>query len=88
MTPAEKIAEKKTAKRRPETNARRKLWKCRLRAVRNKLGLSIRDVEQGCGVSNVTVSQAEQGYDIRLSTATKLAAFFGMRIDELWSSRP
>lgn len=87
MTPAEKLAAEKPWRPAPRNHVkpRKTVWKCGLRAAREKLRISLRDVAKACGISVTALWQIEMGTDPMLTTATKLAAFFGMRIDELWT---
>lgn len=91
-TPAEAAAAKKV--KNPVTwgsrrAARRKTIHPRnvLCAIREGLGLTQRDVSSGSGVNNATVADAEAGFEVSLTTAIKLAAFFGKPIEELWKPR-
>lgn len=86
MTPAEQLAKAKTRKRPPRRAAptRKPVWTCRVRERRESLGLSLRDVAKGAGLSITALWQLEAGHDTMLTTATRLAHFFGCRVDELW----
>lgn len=87
MTPAQRLAETKKRKRQPRnstTAKRRGAWVCRVRDKRNALDLSLRDVATAVGISYPGLHQIEHGGDPMLTTATKLAAFFGCTITELW----
>jgi transcriptional regulator with XRE-family HTH domain len=57
---------------------------CRLKEFREGKGLTLRDVEVATGVPNATVSQAERGADLVLSTAMVLADFFGVSVEDIW----
>jgi transcriptional regulator with XRE-family HTH domain len=46
----------------------------RVRRERENLGLSIRQLAVKCGIANSTVSRAEEGHDLALSSALALAA--------------
>jgi len=81
-TPAERAAIKKPAKK--TAGGRGGKLENYLKLVRSSLGLSLRDVEQGCGVPNATLCQAEYGAEITLSNAMALAWFYGKKIEELW----
>lgn len=56
---------------------------CELRRCREDLGLTVRDVER-CGVSKATIHRAEQGFELHLSHALALAAFYEKPIEEIW----
>jgi DNA-binding XRE family transcriptional regulator len=85
VTPAEKMAADKA--KRPTATSRKRVWVCTVRSVRESLGLSLRDVERGCGVSNATICQVEAGCDVTLRHARALATFFGVSIESLWPKR-
>lgn len=54
----------------------------RLRAAREHLGLSLRDVEERVGISNPSISQAENGvHDLRAAKISRLAAHYGVSAD-------
>jgi transcriptional regulator with XRE-family HTH domain len=56
----------------------------RMKAMRLKNGLSVRDVAKGAGLSSAFVSQAENGRsELGLKSALRLAEFFGVRPEEL-----
>lgn len=57
---------------------------CAVATIRKTLGLTIRDVQEGTGLSNAFICQVEHGCEISLTNARKLAAFFGKKIEELW----
>ena len=82
MTPALKMANEKALK--PHKGKREAVWYCGLNEMRNKLRLTLRDVEKGTGVSNATICHMEQGADPTLSNARKVADFFGVKIDDIW----
>lgn len=91
MTPAEHLASTKT-RQRPRRNECVKMrhapvWSCRVREVRERLNLSLADVAKAVGLSVTGLFQVEHGGDPMLSTASKLAAFFGKRVEFLWPER-
>lgn len=83
MTPAERLAKrrKKTPHRAGVVKA---VLKCRLRECREPLGLTLRDVADETGASMANLSRLERGGQVELSTAFKLAAFFGKTVQEIW----
>jgi hypothetical protein len=88
MSPAEQVAEKKK-KRKPKvakssTNRHLGVLKCNLRAIRDALGLTIRDVANGTSLSVGTLAYTEMGQDICLTNARKVSKFFGKPIEEIW----
>lgn len=58
---------------------------CRLRAVREGLGLTLRDVGAATGVHHGVLSRWERGGDATVSLALKVARFFGKSVEELWA---
>lgn len=85
MTPAERVAKNK-----PHRNgqpSRTVYWKCRLREMRDALGLSMRDIEKATGIASSTLCHTEHGCDPTLTTAMTLAKFFGKSIEYLWPER-
>lgn len=87
MTPAEKVAAKKKPRRTPEKRPAGPL-KNSLRDRRQKLRLSLRDVVDATGVCLTSVCYAERGADLMLSTAVRLAKFYGSTVDEIWGLKP
>lgn len=83
MSPAEKMASKKPKKN--EGPARNVVLICRMRKKRQELGLTLRDVEKATKVNNVTILDAERGCGITLQNALRLARFFGVAVEDLWS---
>lgn len=85
QTPAEQASEKKTIKAKVyAVNGRPIIWRCQLYEKRIALNLTLRDVEKGCGVSNAVLSTVERGTDPQLTTACRIAAFFGCSVEEMW----
>lgn len=89
MSPAEKFAKSrvKSPTRAEPWAGRKRSWKCLLMPMREKLGLTIRDVAEGTGIDNVTISAVEHGVNLRLTTARDIAAFFGVTVEEMWPER-
>ncbi len=91
-SPAEKMAAKKEETK-PAWGTRRASRRTiafpnnALRRVREELGLTQRDVSVGSGTNNATVADAEAGFDVSLTTALKLSAFFGKSVNELWQPK-
>ena len=89
-TPAERLAAKKPWRRAPRNAAkypRRFAWRCGCREVRESLRISLRDVAKAIGLSVTALWQVEHGGDPMLTTAVKLARFYGKTIEELWPRR-
>ena len=58
---------------------------CRLRAIRATLRLSMNDVAQAAQIKHQSLSIIESGGNVKLTTALRLSAFFGMPITAIWS---
>lgn len=88
MTPAEKMARDKRRKpyfRTKPVKKQRVIWRTTLKASRDALGLSARDVATGIKMSLAGYYRVECGYaDPSLSTVAKLAGFFGKSFMDLW----
>ncbi len=86
MTPAEALAAERPVKkpRRTKTNNLPVVWECTIRSKRVLLRLSQAEVADAIGISRVGYWSIEGGSELRLVTATKIAAFFGCPIAELW----
>lgn len=79
MSPAEELAASKPLKK-----SKPAVWRCTIVERRKKLGLTIRDIGKAVGITDAAVSVIERGQDPMLTTARKLAAFFGVTVEELW----
>lgn len=66
---------------------RKCVWHCTIRERRRALNLTIRDIANDVGLTTSAISVIERGSDPQLSTASKLAAFFGVSIQDLWPQR-
>ncbi len=86
MPPAEKLSQSKPRPTRKPTN-HPKAWACAVRTERERLRLSLDEVAKHVGMSKCGLWQVESGSDPMLTTAWKLAAFFGKRIEELWNRK-
>lgn len=87
MTPAEQCARAKAEATRGPRNQkelRDAKWRCRLREARERVGLTLGDVAGAMKMSKCSMHRIEHGSDLRHTTARKLAAFFGVGVDELW----
>lgn len=84
MTPAEKFAAEKPLRNGHAVAWRRVAWRCRVREFREPLGLTLGDVAGECGLTEEGLRLIEKGCDPRLTTARRLAAFFGKSVGELW----
>jgi DNA-binding XRE family transcriptional regulator len=57
---------------------------CKLRQLRLSLGLTLKDVSEAAGLATSVVCKIELGNETTLSSAFKLARFYGKIIEELW----
>jgi DNA-binding XRE family transcriptional regulator len=87
-SPAELLASSKNrTSRKPKGSlVRPKKWHCAIPELRHKLGLTLADVAEAVGITKSGLSQIEYGADIRLTTATRLAAFFDKSVYEIWTT--
>lgn len=89
MTPAQKLAKVKQRQRPKRNGPAVKLktapvWECGIVALREALNLSMKDVASAIGMSMTAVFQIEHGCDPMLTSAVRLAAFYGKPIEKLW----
>lgn len=85
QSPAELLAAKKKKPRiRRAKPASRAVWDTCLREHRTRLGLTIEDVAEAVGLSKTGLWQVEHGSDPMLTTAAKLATFYGVAIEVIW----
>lgn len=84
MTPAEKLAAERAATRPPPKKPRPAKLHCDLKRRRAELKLTLADVADAIGASHVSVLRAERGEEIRMSTALRLAEFYGVGVNEIW----
>jgi DNA-binding XRE family transcriptional regulator len=59
----------------------------RIRHFRQTNGLTLRDVSKASGVDVATVNRMEFGCETMLSTALKIAKFFEVTVEDLFSLR-
>ena len=90
-SPAEQLAKTKQ-RRKPRrlgqnSDGHHRVWNCKIADLRESLGLSIRDVAEACGFSTAGLWQIEHGTDPMLTSAARLAEFYGKRVHELWPER-
>lgn len=86
LSPAQKLAKSKpTRKLRSLAVKRQAPWVCLITAMRHDLRISLDDVAKATGISKTALWQIEHGTDPMLTTAHKLAVFFGKTFDQLWS---
>lgn len=85
MTPAEKLAKKNPRRtRKPSEPLPNAAFTCHCAALRNSLNLSVRAVSDALEMSVAGYWRIEKGGEVLLSTARRIAAFYGRKIDELW----
>lgn len=86
LAPAEMLAKKlKTKAKDPGTKLlRKRTWNCTINKRRELLGLTLQQIGRATGVSPAILSNISNGTDLRLTTAVKIAKFFGCFIEELW----
>lgn len=87
-TPAEKAASKKR-RRLPGSGSsayakRFNNVACNVRPIRKSLGLSMEDVAIAIETSVSVIHAIEHGSDLRMTTAKKIAVYFGRSMSELW----
>ncbi len=85
-SPAELMAARK-AKRKPKAacqTVRNYPWKCLVRQYRTKNNLTSKEVAKAVGLSASGYFELENGQDPMLSTAKRIAAFFGVKVEVLW----
>lgn len=84
MTKAEKLSKSVRQKRPSRPVGRRVVWKCKLNEMRHVLNLTLRDIEGAISVSSAVLSTIEHGTDPQLTTARRIADFFGCTVEEMW----
>lgn len=85
MTPAEQLAANRPErKQREQAEAEAAVWRCALRAKRVELRLSMDEVAKAVSMSKAGLWGIEKGSDPMLTTAAKIARFFGCSIESLW----
>jgi DNA-binding XRE family transcriptional regulator len=86
-SPAELLASQKGPRiktARPKPSA---VWHCCLREHRTRLGLTLGEVASSVGLTKNCIWQIEHGSDPMLSTAVKLAEFYGVAVEVIWKER-
>lgn len=83
MTPAEQLARVRRRRSLPHTREPGPL-ECLVRAKRHSLGLTMLEVADHVGVAESHLCDIERGIDLKMSTAARLAKFFGVAVHELW----
>jgi len=88
VTPAEILAATRPIKRSPRNlkpYARKVSWVCHCRTIREGLKLSFDEVVRALKISRTAYWQIEKGGDLMLTTATRIATFYGKEVSELWT---
>ena len=92
MTPAEKLAKEKQTigkvpwGKRSKRSDRKQAFAPKLKTLRQSLGLTHQQVADGAKLGSATNARdAELGFDIFLTTALKLARFYGVAVESIWS---
>ena len=88
MTPAEKLSLEKnnTIAVRPSKppRTRKILLDSTASEFRNRLRLSQQDVADALSLCVPSVRSAEVGHELSLTTAIKIAQFYGVPVEQLW----
>jgi DNA-binding XRE family transcriptional regulator len=87
LSGADRLARQLVKTKRQHPSGRRVVWICTLLSRRTALDLTLRDIERAIGVSSAVLSTIEHGTDPQLTTARKIAEFFGCSVEEMWPSR-
>jgi transcriptional regulator with XRE-family HTH domain len=66
------------------TQVHKAVWDCRVKAAQLRAGLTQKALAAAAGVDELTVYHAERGYDVRQSTARRIADALGVSVVELW----
>jgi DNA-binding XRE family transcriptional regulator len=85
LSKADLISRKKVVRHDPDApKFRAKIWECNLIYYRKTKGLSLEDISKGTGLSQFTIGAVERGCDCTLSTARRIADFFGYTVERIW----
>ena len=85
VVPQTSRAAKLAAQQDARTAVGRTVVVCRLQEIRISTGLSMQSVADGAGVSKNTIRFMEQGLAPTLVNAMKVASFFELKIEDMWS---
>ena len=89
MTPAEKLSKAKPRKREPRNKKPAPFkpdWHCACRELREQLRLGFDEVVKALGMSRTAYWKIEKGGDPMLTTAVKIATFYGRDVSQLWKA--
>jgi DNA-binding XRE family transcriptional regulator len=67
------------------SSAVKEVWHCLLYERRTEIGLTLQAVAEAIGMSKTGLFAIEHGGDPQLTSAMKLAKFFAVPVEELWS---
>lgn len=89
MTPAEKLSRACPRQRAPRNTVptRRKVWKCLIREMREAHHLSLRTTAEAVHLALSALHAIENGGDPQLTSARRIAVFFGCSTDDLWPGK-
>lgn len=82
-SPAEILAIEKR-RRRKRVVPKDRVYECHLFEARVSLNLTLREVAAALKMSLNSIHLIEQGSNLKLNTALKIARFYGKTVDELW----
>lgn len=87
LSPAEHLA-RTTKKNYPKNDiyrGRTRVLKSKLKEIRIGLGLCLTDVSAAVDISYQSIRPWEEGANLSLHSALKLAKFYGKSVEELWA---
>ena len=84
-SPAQRLAATKPEAHKARYQKKTHIWQCGLREQRKRLGLTQRDVADAIGMTVAGLWAIEHGSDPMLTTAKRIADFFGCSIEDMWS---
>ena len=83
--PAQAMADESPRKRERRNGVEHaKVWVCNLRFLRDKHNLTMDQVALGVSLSKTAYWQIEHGSDPMLTSAKRIAEFFGQRVETIW----
>lgn len=60
--------------------------RCKIAALQAEKNVPLDELTKLCDLTPITTQRIVEGIDLKLSTAFKLADFFGVSVDELWGA--
>ncbi len=89
LSPAEQLAKSRSDRKQLKKKTSESLiWKCEISTIRKGLGLTLLEVCKSVKLSHRALRQIEAGFDLRLSTAYRIAEFYGKSVSDLWVRLP